>query len=107
MAFASSGRPVATWQGRPLSHAECTKVASIATACESIQPIERLTALATSRAGLVDDEVRRLACESMTTLMFWWRLMHQSRAHSAWLPCEDYGRGTILSISSMARTAAP
>lgn len=105
IAFASSGPSFATWQSRSLSHAECTKVASIATACESTQPIERLTALATSRAGLVDDEVRRMACESMTTLMLWWRLMHHSRANSAWLPCEDYGRGTIL--SSMARTAAP
>ena len=67
-ASASSEPPLAACQGRSWSAAECTKVATILTACESSRPIDLLTSMATSRAGLVDDEVRRLACESMTTM---------------------------------------
>lgn len=103
-ALTSSEPPWAPCQARSLSPAECTKVATIMTACESARPIDLLSELATSNAGLVDDEVRRLACESMTTSARYRMLIHRSRADFAWLRCEDYARSRFL--SSMA-TSTP
>lgn len=103
-ASASSGRPFAARQGRSLSTTECAKVASIWTACESTRPIGLLTTMATSNAGLVNDEVRRLACESMATGALWSRLIHESRANSAGIRSEDHSSDTIL--PSVARSTA-
>ncbi|KAL2352567.1 GTPase-activating protein gyp10 [Cryomyces antarcticus] len=57
----SSGKPLsASWRPEPLSEAEGSKVVQILEACRN-RDVEALAALATSRHGLVEDEIRRAA----------------------------------------------
>lgn len=58
--------PYVGWKGKKLSPAESAKVADILAACNFSEKTHLLTTLATSKAGLVDDEVRRIACGSTT-----------------------------------------
>lgn len=58
--------PYVGWKGKTLSPVELAKVADILAACNFSEKTHLLTTLATSKAGLVDDEVRRVACGSMT-----------------------------------------
>lgn len=53
-------------KGKTLSPVESAKVADILGACKFSEKTHLLTTLATSEAGLVDDEVRRVACGSTT-----------------------------------------
>lgn len=57
---------VSRWKGKTLSPVELAKVADILAACNFSEKTHLLTTLATSEAGLVDDEVRRVACGSTT-----------------------------------------
>ena len=65
-ASVSLERPLEGWHGRRLSSAERAKVIDILAACKLAEKTHLLTTLATSEAGLVDDEVRRVACGFMT-----------------------------------------
>lgn len=56
--------PYRGWKGKKLSPVELAKVADILAACNFSDKTHLLTTLATSEAGLVDDEVRRVACGS-------------------------------------------
>lgn len=56
--------PYEGWKGKTLSPVELAKVADILAACNFSKKTNLLTTLATSEAGLVDDEVRRVACGS-------------------------------------------
>lgn len=56
--------PYEGWKGKTLSRVEFAKVTDILAACNSAEKTLLLTTLATSEAGLVDDEVRRVACGS-------------------------------------------
>ncbi|MCJ1347376.1 hypothetical protein MMC31_005600 [Peltigera leucophlebia] len=53
--------PYEGWKGKTLSPVEFAKVTDILAACNFSEKTHLLTTLATSEAGLVDDEVRRLA----------------------------------------------
>lgn len=61
----SPTHPYETWQGRGLSAVEIEKLHLIIDACEGPGDHETLIALATSRNGLIDDEVRQIACMAM------------------------------------------
>ncbi len=50
--------------GEPLTQEACTKVDRIIAACQAKPDWDCLVALATSTSGLVNDEVRRVACTS-------------------------------------------
>lgn len=50
--------------GEPLTQEACTKVDQILAACKAKPDWNSLVALATSTNGLVNDEVRRVACTS-------------------------------------------
>lgn len=50
------------WQVKPLSPAEYEKAINVVNVCNEDQDIERLIALASSKYGLVNDQVRRKAC---------------------------------------------
>lgn len=63
---ASPESPFEAWRGKSLSPAKYAKGIDIIQACQSIQATDQLATLATSPAGLVDDEVRRIACTSKT-----------------------------------------
>lgn len=56
--------PYEGWKGKALSPVELAKVADILAACNFSKKTHLLTTLATTEAGLVDDEVRRVACGS-------------------------------------------
>lgn len=56
--------PYEGWKGKTLSPVEFAKVTDILAACNLSEKTPLLTTLATSEAGLVDDEVRRVACGS-------------------------------------------
>lgn len=56
--------PYEGWKGKTLSPVEFAKVTDILAACNFSEKTHLLTTLATSEAGLVDDEVRRVACGS-------------------------------------------
>lgn len=56
------------WRGKRLSPAACTKVSHILVACNEACEGDPLGTLATSKDGLVDDEVRRVACTSTANL---------------------------------------
>ncbi len=64
----TTDRPYDGWRGKPLSPAACTKVSYILAACKEGSVDDHLGTLATSADGLVDDEVRRVACTSMVNL---------------------------------------
>ncbi|KAK5187961.1 GTPase-activating protein gyp8, partial [Cryomyces antarcticus] len=65
----SSGKPLsASWRPEPLSEAEGSKVVQILEACRN-RDVEALAALATSRHGLVEDEIRRAACVALSTYL--------------------------------------
>ena len=64
-AIPPKGRPFDEWKGKPLTQEACIKVNRILTACGKQRDLRSLVALATSAGGLVDDEVRRVACMSM------------------------------------------
>ena len=49
------------WQGKTLSPAEREKVADVSSACND-DDNEKIIALASSKYGLIDDEVRRKTC---------------------------------------------
>lgn len=58
----SSGQPVSnSWRDEPLTSAESSKVTDILQACKNGDR-EQLAALATSSGGLIEDQVRRIAC---------------------------------------------
>ena len=57
-------KPFAHWQGRLLTQEECSKVEEIVAACEDGHDMRLLVKYATSPHGLVDDQVRRIACMS-------------------------------------------
>ena len=61
----STDRPYDGWRGKRLSPAACNKVSHIVDACREGCKGDHLGTLATSTDGLVDDEVRRIACMSM------------------------------------------
>lgn len=61
----TSDLPYEGWRGKRLSPAGCTKVSRILAACKEARDGDHLGTLATSKDGLVDDEVRRVACTSM------------------------------------------
>jgi len=52
-----------SWRPKPLSAVETDKVMQILQACRD-RDLEALSALATSEHGLIEDEIRRTACES-------------------------------------------
>lgn len=56
--------PYKGWKGKTLSPVELAKVTDILAACNFSDKTHLMTTLATSEAGLVDDEVRRVACGS-------------------------------------------
>ena len=56
------GKPYGHWRGKLLTRQECSKVADIVTACKDARDVRLLATYATSPHGLVDDEVRRMAC---------------------------------------------
>jgi len=64
----SSDLPYDGWRGKRLSPAGCTKVSRILVACKEACEGDHLGTLATLNDGLVDDEVRRVACTSMGNL---------------------------------------
>jgi hypothetical protein len=55
----------ASWRPAPLSEQERLKVQQILTACKD-HDLEALGSLAASEGGLVEDQVRRVACELPT-----------------------------------------
>lgn len=61
-------KPFADWQGRLLTRDECSKVVKIVAACEEPRDLRLLVTYANSPQGLVDDQVRRIACTSPRTL---------------------------------------
>ncbi len=64
-----SNLPYDGWRGKRLSPAACTKISHVLAACREGCEGDPLSTLATSNDGLVDDEVRRLACMSMASLV--------------------------------------
>lgn len=52
-----------SWRQEPLSEPESAKVMRVLEACKE-RDLEALVALCTSSGGLVEDEVRRIACRS-------------------------------------------
>ncbi len=54
-------QPTTLWQGDPLFDVQARKVASILDSCNS-GDLETLVGLATSEHGLVEDDVRKIAC---------------------------------------------
>ena len=58
----SAGCALDGWQRRSWTSAQRTKVKEILACCHDREKNNHLTQLATSARGLVDDEVRRLAC---------------------------------------------
>ena len=61
----TKGAPFDGWKGGSLTQEACTKVNRILAVCNGKQDLGSLVALATSAGGLVDDEVRRVACTSL------------------------------------------
>lgn len=58
----SSGQPFSSsWRDEPLTPAELSKVTKILRACEN-NDRPQLVALATTSGGLIEDNVRRIAC---------------------------------------------
>jgi len=53
------------WKDEPLTQKASTKVDRVLAACAVKPDLNSLVALATSTGGLVNDEVRRVACTSM------------------------------------------
>ena len=66
--ISSTDRPYDGWRGNRLSPAACTKVLLILDACREGCKGDHLGTLAASTDGLIDDEVRRVACTSMAGL---------------------------------------
>ena len=64
----STDRPYDGWGGKRLSSAACGKISHSLHACREGCEGDHLGTLATSTDGLVDDEVRRIACTSMADL---------------------------------------
>lgn len=57
-----SGRELEGWHLPSLTPAQRTKVMKILACCHGREKKDQLALLATSTGGLIDDEVRRLAC---------------------------------------------
>jgi len=53
------------WKGEPSTQEDCTKVDRVLAACKATPDWNSIVALATSTGGLVNDEVRRVACTSV------------------------------------------
>ena len=70
------------WQGKALSPAEYDKAINVVKVCNEDHDIETLITLASSRYGLVNDEVRRKACMCHFFQIIISCLTFQSRAHS-------------------------
>ena len=66
---AGRAKPFDHWQGRLLTPEECGKVVEIAASCEDARDVRLLVTYATSPHGLVDDQVRRIACMSPHNLL--------------------------------------
>ena len=49
-------------EGKPMTPAEQIKVKDILAASQNPADLDKLTTLATTKGGFVDDEVRRVAC---------------------------------------------
>jgi len=57
------------WRAEPLSAVETNKVMQILQACRD-HDLEALSALATSKHGLIEDEIRRTACKPPRRCIF-------------------------------------
>ena len=81
--ISTTDRPYDEWRGKPLLPAACTKVSHILAACKQGCVDDHLGILATSADGLVDDEVRRVACTFKVNL---WGAQRSSRVqgHYCW-----------------------
>lgn len=83
---APRARPLAHWQGKLLSQEECSKVGKIVAACEDTRDVRLLATYATSPHGLVDDQVRRIACMPPHNLLLQFEvvLMYLPKGRYCW-----------------------
>lgn len=108
-------KPFAHWQGRLLTHEECSKVKEIVAACEDAHGMRLLVKYATSPHGLVDDQVRRIACMSphhqllqfevilisVAKGRYCWDMMHPNRVSRHNPGASYHGTGTKIKLSLM------
>ena len=99
-----SRHPLDSWKGKALTQEACMKVNQILAACGGEgQDLSSLVALATAPGGLVDDEVRRIACMSIMGRQIpisEWPFRASATGLRAWRVRRDRSRKTICMEAS-------